>query len=182
MKKIAVLVFTLFSFLVIGQNNEQNIRGTIIDKLSKTPLGGVKVEISSLQKVTFSDSLGNYSLTGILPDRYEISISFFDYKDVFIPNVVVTTGKEVIVDIEMEEVIYKNLNEVVVTANNKASSINKLATVSTRTFSMEEVNRYAGGRSDPARLAANFAGVSAPDDSRNDIVIRGITCWCFMEN
>jgi hypothetical protein len=23
---------------------------------------------------------------------------------------------------------------------------------------MEEVNRYAGGRSDPARLAANFAG------------------------
>jgi hypothetical protein len=38
---------------------------------------------------------------------------------------------------------------------------------------MEEVNRYAGGRSDPARLAANFAGVSAPDDSRNDIVIRG---------
>lgn len=38
---------------------------------------------------------------------------------------------------------------------------------------MEEVNRYAGGRSDPARLAANFAGVSSPDDSRNDIVIRG---------
>jgi hypothetical protein len=38
---------------------------------------------------------------------------------------------------------------------------------------MEEVNRYAGGRSDPARLAANFAGVCAPDDSRNDIVIRG---------
>ncbi|MCZ8284120.1 MAG: TonB-dependent receptor, partial [Bacteroidia bacterium] len=40
-------------------------------------------------------------------------------------------------------------------------------------FSMEEVNRYAGGRSDPSRLAANFAGVSSPDDSRNDIVIRG---------
>ena len=38
---------------------------------------------------------------------------------------------------------------------------------------MEEVNRYAGGRSDPSRLAANFAGVSSPDDSRNDIVIRG---------
>nr|MBP6624781.1 TonB-dependent receptor plug domain-containing protein [Chitinophagaceae bacterium] len=48
-----------------------------------------------------------------------------------------------------------------------------MSSVSARTFSMEEVNRYAGGRSDPARLAANFAGVSAPDDSRNDIVIRG---------
>ena len=48
-----------------------------------------------------------------------------------------------------------------------------MLTGSARTFSMEEVNRYAGGRSDPARLAANFAGVINPDDSRNDIVIRG---------
>jgi hypothetical protein len=48
-----------------------------------------------------------------------------------------------------------------------------MVSVSGRSFSMEEVNRYAGGRSDPSRLAANFAGVSSPDDSRNDIVIRG---------
>jgi hypothetical protein len=86
--------------------------------------------------------------------------------------VVVTSGKELILDISMEET-FKSLNEVVVKSSNKASFINKFSTVSTRTFSMDEVNRYAGGRSDPARLAANFAGVSAPDDSRNDIVIRG---------
>lgn len=85
---------------------------------------------------------------------------------------VVTSGKEVIIDIAMEE-SYKQIGEVLVKANNKEGTVNKLATVSARTFSMEEVNRYAGGRSDPARLAANFAGVSAPDDSRNDIVIRG---------
>ena len=72
----------------------------------------------------------------------------------------------------MEEDI-KSLNEVVITANSKDKTINSLSTISARTFSMEEVNRFAGGRSDPARLAANFAGVSATDDSRNDIVIRG---------
>ena len=173
MNKITILIFSMFSFVVMAQNNEQNIRGTVTDKLSKSPLVGVKVEISSLQKATITDSLGNYTLTGILPDRYDISVSFIEYKDILIPNVVVTTGKEVIVDIEMEELINNNLEEVVVKANDKSGSINKLATVSARTFSMEEVNRYAGGRSDPARLAANFAGVSAPDDSRNDIVIRG---------
>jgi len=48
-----------------------------------------------------------------------------------------------------------------------------MTTVSARSFSMKEVNRYAGGRSDPSLLAANFAGVSTPIDSRNDIVIRG---------
>jgi hypothetical protein len=72
----------------------------------------------------------------------------------------------------MEEV-YDAIEAVVVAAVNKGGTINKLNSVSGRTFSMDDVNRYAGGRSDPARLAANFAGVSAPDDSRNDIVVRG---------
>jgi hypothetical protein len=119
-----------------------------------------------------SDSLGNYILANIPPDRYEIKITFPGYKTLVMPNVVVTSGKEVILDIALEEE-YEQLGEVTVNATNKGGTINKLATVSARTFSMEEVNRYAGGRSDPARLAANFAGVSAPDDSRNDIVIRG---------
>ena len=36
-----------------------------------------------------------------------------------------------------------------------------------------ETNLYAGSRSDPARMASNFAGVQGADDSRNDIVVRG---------
>ncbi|MGZ4078714.1 MAG: hypothetical protein ACXVDW_14610, partial [Bacteroidia bacterium] len=38
---------------------------------------------------------------------------------------------------------------------------------------IEETERYAGSRSDPARMAANFAGIQGTDDSRNDIVVRG---------
>jgi hypothetical protein len=155
-----------------AQNNTQNIRGNIADKLSQNPLIGVTIQIPSLQMKANSDSLGNYILSNIPPDRYEIKITFPGYKTVVMPNVVVTSGKEVILDIALEEE-YEQLGEVTVSATNKGGTINKLATVSARTFSMEEVNRYAGGRSDPARLAANFAGVSAPDDSRNDIVIRG---------
>ncbi len=154
------------------QYNTQNIRGNIVDKLSQNPLIGVTIQIPSLQKKVNSDSLGNYVLADIPPDRYEITITFPGYKTVVMPNVVVTSGKEVILDIALEEE-YEQLGEVTVSATYKGGTINKLATVSARTFSMEEVNRYAGGRSDPARLAANFAGVSAPDDSRNDIVIRG---------
>ncbi len=154
------------------QNNTQNIRGNIADKLSQNPLIGVTIQIPSLQMKVNSDSLGNYILANIPPDRYEIKITFPGYKTITMPNVVVTSGKEVILDIALEEE-YEQLGEVTVSAISKGGTINKLATVSARTFSMEEVNRYAGGRSDPARLAANFAGVSAPDDSRNDIVIRG---------
>lgn len=156
----------------MAQQNTQNIRGVVTDKLSQIPLNGVSIQISSLQKGAITDSLGRYTISNVPPDRYQVNVSFIGYKNISIPNVVVTSGKEVILDIAMEE-SYQQLGEVVVKANTKGGTINKFSSVSARTFSMEEVNRYAGGRSDPARLVANFAGVSAPDDSRNDIVIRG---------
>lgn len=160
--------------LLSAQNNLQNIRGTALDKLSQSPLIGATVQVLNISesKGTSTDESGQFVIFELAPQRYEIKVSYLGYKDVFIPNVVVTSGKEVILDIVMEEDL-KILDEVVVKAYSKNKTINDLATISARTFSMEEVNRYAGGRGDPARLAANFAGVSAPDDSRNDIVIRG---------
>ncbi len=169
---IRILFLLLIPTISFAQNNTQKIRGIVTDKLSQTPLIGVVIQISSLQIGTTTDTLGKYTLSNIPPERYEIKISYIGYKSIIIPNVEVTSGKEVILDIALEE-SFSQLAEVVVKANNKGGTINKLASVSARTFSMEEVNRYAGGRSDPARLVANFAGVSAPDDSRNDIVIRG---------
>ncbi len=167
-----LFLLALIPTLSFSQNNTQNIRGVITDKLSQTQLAGVVIQISSIQKGATTDTLGKYTIPNVPPDRYEIKITYLGYKTITIPNVIVTSGKEVILDIAMEE-SFSQLGEVVIKTNNKGGTLNKLATVSARTFSMEEVNRYAGGRSDPARLAANFAGVSAPDDSRNDIVIRG---------
>ncbi len=158
--------------MTFGQNNTQSIRGNITDKLSQNPIVGAAIEITSIQLSSYSDSIGNYSLSGISPGRYEIKIYYKGYKTLLIPNILITSGKEVILDFALEE-DFKQLKEVTIKSTNKEGTINRLASVSARTFSMEEVNRYAGGRNDPARLAANFAGVSAPDDSRNDIVIRG---------
>ena len=174
MKKYLFIITLFITQIAFAQNNRQNIRGVVTDKLSQTTLPGATVQIinKTANKGTATDEKGTYVLSDISPDRYEIRVSFIGYKDVVVPNVVVSSGKETILDIAMEEE-FKMLNEVVITANSKAGTINNLAPVSARTFSMEEVNRYAGGRSDPARLAANFAGVSVPDDSRNDIVIRG---------
>jgi hypothetical protein len=170
MKNIFVLLFiTTFAF---AQNNKQNIRGSVTDKLSKSAIIGAVIEITSIQKQTVSNEKGNFQFIDITPDRYEIRVYYLGYKEISIPDVIVSSGKEVILDIAMEEE-YKKLTDVEIKNNNKSGTLNKLATISARTFSMEEVNRFAGGRSDVARLAANFAGVSTPDDSRNDIVIRG---------
>jgi hypothetical protein len=169
------LIFWLFiAQLSFAQNNKQKIRGNVSDKLSQTTLPGASVQImnEAEKRGAVTNEKGAYVIPDVLPGRYELKISFVGYKDVFVSSVVVTSGKETILDIAMDEDI-KSLNEVLITANSKDKTINSLSTISGRKFSMEEVNRFAGGRSDPARLAANFAGVSATDDSRNDIVIRG---------
>jgi hypothetical protein len=93
------------------------------------------------------------------------------YESVTLPNLEVTTGKELIVDAEMTGSIVK-MNEVTVVAN-KTKPLNVFAPVSARTFSVEESHRYAGAGNDVSRMAMNFAGVKSTNDAMNEIVIRG---------
>lgn len=157
-----------------AQNNTQTIKGTILDKQSQSPLPGVSVVVinSSPLKGTLTDLDGKFKLADVIPSRYDLKISFLGYKEIVLSNIEVSAGKEVILDIGLEENA-TTVNEVIIEGVKKNETNNELTSVSGRSFSMEEVNRYAGGRSDPSRMAANFAGVSSPNDSRNDIVIRG---------
>jgi Carboxypeptidase regulatory-like domain/TonB-dependent Receptor Plug Domain len=178
MKKILLFVAAVLQLQFgLAQDNLQNIRGTIIDKQSQSNIADVLVSITinELEVTTTSASNGNYVLPNIPPGRYELKAVKEGYKEIVIPNIMIASGKETILDIAMEEKLKNKLSGVVVTSKgiNKQKTINDLATISARTFSTEEVNRYAGSRSDPARMASNFAGVSSPNDSRNDIVIRG---------
>jgi Carboxypeptidase regulatory-like domain len=178
MKKILLFVMALVYLQAAkAQDNLQNIRGTIIDKQSQSNLENVMVAVMLIdsQRTTTTLKNGNFILQNIPPGRYEIKAIKAGYKEALLSNIIVTAGKETIVDIAMEEKFKRSINEITITAKtgNKQKTINDLATISARTFSTEEVNRYAGSRSDPARMASNFAGVSSPNDSRNDIVVRG---------
>jgi hypothetical protein len=151
------------------------IKGTVLDQQSEMPLIGATVElIASKDKIgVVTDMDGYFILTGVPIGRNAIRISYLGYESLTLPNIDVSSGKDVILNIEIQESV-EQLSEVVVSAKSiKDEAKNEMATISARQFSVEEVNRYSGGRSDVARLASNFAGVSAPDDSRNDIVIRG---------
>lgn len=173
MRTLFVFLLGILPFALFAQNT-QTIKGTVLDKQSLQPLPGVQIEIvgSEPKKGSVTDLDGKFRITDLAPGRYDVRISFPGYIEQTRNNVVLTSGKEEVLEIQLEESI-TDIGEVVINANKNNDMNNELTTVSGRSFSMEEVNRYAGGRSDPARLASNFAGVSSPDDSRNDIVIRG---------
>jgi hypothetical protein len=164
----------LFAAGLLAQT--QTVKGLIVDAQSELPLIGVSVEwISGGDQYTgtITDLDGYFTLENIPIGRQAFRFSYIGYETVTLPNVLLTAGKQVQLDVSLTESVYQ-MDEVVVTATTeKDKANNEMATVSARNFSLEEVTRFSGGRNDVSRLAANFAGVNVADDSRNDIVIRG---------
>nr|WP_297919471.1 TonB-dependent receptor [uncultured Allomuricauda sp.] len=173
MKKIVLSICIILGWHSYSQTG--TIRGTVIDKQSENPLEGATIELLNMEVATgvITDFDGRFVITDVPLGRQTIFVSFIGYESITLPNIDVTTGKDNFVTIQLQE-SFNQLDEVVLTNNvNKDKPRNKLASVSARQFGLEEVTRFSGGRGDVGRLAANFAGVSSPDDSRNDIVIRG---------
>ncbi len=178
MKKNLLLLFfnlLLLNSGIFAQNASQTVRGTITDKQSEIPLIGATVQLIGgiATQGSTTDVDGDFEIKNVTVGRQAFQISYLGYNTITIPNVVVTAGKEVVLNVGLEESVVE-MDEIVVTAEvEKDGANNELATISARSFSLEEVTRYSGGRNDVSRLASNFAGVSTADDSRNDIVIRG---------
>lgn len=175
MKLIFQTLFLLFSLSVTYAQSSQTIRGVILDKVSEIPLIGATIQVVGSDPMlgTITNENGEYELKNVPLGRQQIAVSYIGYNTANIPNIVVNAGKEVVLNLSLEETVVK-LSEIVVKGDvPKDRSINELATISARQFNVEEVQRFSGGRNDVSRLAMNFAGVSVANDSRNDIVIRG---------
>lgn len=177
MRNILLLLLLAISYTctINAQGITQTIRGTVIDRESNRPLEGVSVvalKDSTIINGSITDVTGAFRIEGVPVGRINVSASYLGYKRVFLPNILTSSAKETVLSIEMESSV-ETMNEVVVTGGRKGESINEMAVLSARSFSVEETERYAGSRGDPARMASNYAGVSGTDDSRNDLVIRG---------
>lgn len=174
MRSSFIILFFTFFQLLSAQNS--TIKGTVKDRVTEISLIGAAVEVLENNVTTqgsVTDENGKFTIDNLAPGRYNLRVSYIGYETVTIPNILVTSGKEMIMEVTMEESI-NALDEVVISAKtDKDKPINEMANISARTFSLEEVTRYSGGRNDASRLVSNFAGVATANDSRNDIVVRG---------
>lgn len=161
----------IFPSFLFAQRN-QVIRGTVTDKESHITLIGVTVVVTDVvpRIATATDENGRFILADVPVGKHTIQVSYLGYQPLTLQNILVTSGKEVVLPLEMET-SSRQMEEVVV--KQKREHINEMALVSAKTFDVQETERYAGSRADPARMASNFAGVQGADDSRNDIIIRG---------
>lgn len=167
---------SLFIFLICFTVNlvAANVRGTVADAELKNTIPGATVKLSGNDTAYFTaaDNNGIFRFANITPGRYRLLVHALGYKDAVIDNIVVTSGKETVLAVQLHPAVYET-GEVVISGKRNNQANNELTTVSVQTINPEEVNRFAGSRQDPSRMASGYAGVVSGGNTRNDIIVRG---------
>ncbi|MBL7942521.1 MAG: TonB-dependent receptor [Flavobacteriales bacterium] len=175
MRLTFILFICLCALSSASQQMSQTVRGSVLDADTRGPLTGAAVMVYKdgvLLKGATTDEDGLFRLTEIPAGRFSLRVVLTGYSNYQIDGVELTSAKELIIEILLSPIV-TDMDEVVVRSAREGEVRNEMSTISSREFSVEETDRYAGSRGDPARMASNFAGVQGADDSRNDIVIRG---------
>ena len=171
--------FTLLIFFITLQSQAQNftstLRGEVIDKDSRAKIIAATIAITSVNPMlaAYSNDKGEFAIVNIPVGRHQIRVTCLGYSMVEMNNIIITTGKELFITIELEPQTNLMREIVIKDSTKERSTINSMVSVSGQSFSPEETNRYAGSRIDPSRMVANFAGVISANDSRNEVIVRG---------
>jgi hypothetical protein len=175
MKYICLTFFSLLAMAGSAQTPTQNIRGTLSDADSRQPLVGATVVVAGSSPVrgVTTDQSGRFVLEQIPLGRTTLDLRLVGYEQRQVSNIVVDAGREVVLELFMQEATTQ-LSEVVITATeNKGEAQNDMALLSGRSISLDETKRYAGGFNDPAMILSNFAGVTNNSTGSNEVIVRG---------
>jgi hypothetical protein len=152
----------------------QMVKGKVLDKESHAPLTNVSIIVMDLPDArgTITDSSGLFSLK-IPVGRQELKFSHIGYQAQMAADIMVVSGKETFLTIEMQESGEKMQEVTVRAAESHDRALNAMATVSAHMLTPEDAGRYAAGYNDPARMVSALAGVISGGSSRNNMIIRG---------
>jgi hypothetical protein len=171
---LCIALMLLAGIRLSAQSASQIIRGKVSDQQSKAPIPSVSVEviINGQKSGTVTDIDGAFELSGTPLGRVTLHFNHLSYQELSVPDVLVESGKETVVNVEMLEKVVET-KEITIKAKKDKITDKQMATVSASVFNAEDTRRFAGSRNDVARMAGNFSGVVSNNDSRNDIIVRG---------
>ncbi|HKK10485.1 MAG TPA: TonB-dependent receptor, partial [Bacteroidales bacterium] len=174
MKK-AIIFFTviLISSGLFAQTITRNLQGQVADAQTQQPLPYASIIVLDTDPVigTASDLDGSFTLENVPVGRQSIRISMIGYETYVANEILISSGNNPTINAKLHPKTAE-LEGVTVRVR-KDEPLNTMATLSSRQFTVEETQRYAGGLNDPARLASSFAGVAIPSITSNGISVRG---------
>ena len=185
LRGLLLFLILFLPWMICAQTPTQVIRGRVVDAETKIGLEGANVIVLNsdplLGMTTGTD--GSFRIRDVPVGRHSVKVTFVGYKTVVIPEILVSSGKETVITIELEEVAVTEKEIEVKASVDKDKPIDRMALVGARSFNTDESRRYAGSVDDPMRAVSNLAGVvSNAGDNSNQIMIRGNSpkglLWC----
>jgi hypothetical protein len=172
---LTIITMQCFFIAAYSQTLTQTVKGSVFDAQTKETLIGATVLILNSEPLLGSATNvnGNYTISRVPVGRHSIQVNFIGYEPVIIPEILVTSAREEVVNIGLRQSVTE-LDALIVTPEIvKNRPLNSMATVGSRSFSVEEARRYAGALDDPARLVSAYAGVAVGNLQDNAIIVRG---------
>ncbi len=172
---VVCFLATLLASFASAQQFTNTIKGKVIDKDSRQPLIGVNILLlnSNPLRSANTDENGDFKIENVPVGRQSLKFSYVGYDDAVVSEILVVSAKELLLNMEMQEKVTNMKDVQIIAQKDKSKANNDFAPISARSFSAEEMNRYAGTQNDPARMAQSFAGVVTANDENNQIVVRG---------
>ncbi|RMG25631.1 MAG: carboxypeptidase-like regulatory domain-containing protein, partial [Bacteroidetes bacterium] len=148
----------------------QSLSGVVEDEDTEIGLAQAGIAVYSRGEIyyTQTDENGNFVLNQIPVGTIRIACKHKDYEPYVASNIRISSGNSLVLTIRMQKKAFE-LEEVIISAARKQAP----GTISQHQLNMALGNNFAGALGDPARMMARFAGVTQPDDLRNNLVIRG---------
>ena len=153
-KLVSILIIFISSINFSAQSNAlvQTVRGTVIDQVSTTPIVGATVIVKDSNPIIgcITDENGAFRLLKVPVGKITILATFTGYKATVLADLNLISGKELVLHINLEEDISVMAAVEIVAETDKKEAINSMSSVSTRTFSVEETQKFAAAINDPS--------------------------------
>lgn len=173
MRAATLLVLMIITQLSYAQTGR--VSGKVSDKKTGVTIPGATIIIEGSGLGGVSDTDGRFDIKDIPAKSYNIQVQSIGYEPVVLYNVVVSSGNEQVLSVELEGGKTTALNEVVIRRNPFAHSAE--TPLSIQTLSAQEIKSNPGGNFDVSRVIQAFPGVGGTSGSvggyRNDLIIRG---------
>ncbi|MFZ1784757.1 MAG: TonB-dependent receptor [Ferruginibacter sp.] len=153
-----------------------SLSGMVVNRNTQASLSEVSLQLQPANIGLVADSTGRFRFTSIIPGSYSLLVSRVGYLPQTISNLVVTTGNENTISIEMEEDIVQLSGVVVSSSTNRAKATTLESPLSIQRLTTEDIKANPGGNFDVSRVIQSLPGVgggAAGGNFRNDIIIRG---------
>ena len=164
-----VTIISIFLFLTSTSSYAQitqTIRGRVFNAETQKPLVEAAIILNNEEVKTVTNTEGVFRFEKIAVGRHILRVSFVGFETLIVPDILLESGKEMVLDITLKPLNIST--ETLVVTDRRTQYFDPINGIRN-----ERLSRYPATFNDPARLLTYLPGAATTNDQGNNISVRG---------